>query len=75
MNETERISKWIIDTYGRFSTEPADFEPLYQKMTKDKKNEANRINFTLIPKIGKVEINIDCEKELILEGLEFFRKL
>jgi 3-dehydroquinate synthase len=44
-------------------------------MTKDKKNEANRINFTLIPEIGKVEINIDCEKELILDGLEYFRSV
>jgi len=44
-------------------------------MTKDKKNEAGRINFTLIPEIGKVEINVDCEKELIIEGLEYFREI
>jgi 3-dehydroquinate synthase len=44
-------------------------------MTKDKKNEAGRINFTLIPEIGSVEINIDCEKELIVEALEYFRSL
>jgi len=75
MGETERISKWIIETYGRFTIEHDDFEALYLKMTKDKKNEAGRINFTLIPEIGKVEINIDCEKEQILEGLEFFNAL
>lgn len=75
MSETERISKWIVETYGAFTISPADFEPLYLKMTKDKKNEAGRINFTLIPQIGKVEINIDCEKELILEALDFFRNL
>jgi 3-dehydroquinate synthase len=74
-SETEHISKWIIETYGAFSISEADFEKLYLKMTKDKKNEAGRINFTLIPEIGKVEINIDCEKELIIEGLEFFKKL
>ncbi|HNW50432.1 MAG TPA: 3-dehydroquinate synthase [Prolixibacteraceae bacterium] len=75
MEETERISKWIVDTYGAFTISPSDFETLYLKMTKDKKNEAGRINFTLVPEIGKVEINVDCERELILEGLEFFRKL
>lgn len=75
MDETERISKWIVETYGRFAISTADLEPLYLKMTKDKKNEAGRINFTLIPEVGRVEINIDCEKPLILEALEFFRSL
>jgi 3-dehydroquinate synthase len=75
MSETDRISKWIIETYGAFSISETDYEQLYLKMTKDKKNEAGRINFSLIPEIGKVEINIDCEKELILKGLEYFRKL
>lgn len=75
MDETKRISKWIVETYGRFAISTSDFEPLYLKMTKDKKNEAGRINFTLIPEVGRVEINIDCEKPLILEALEFFRSL
>jgi 3-dehydroquinate synthase len=44
-------------------------------MTKDKKNEAGRINFTLIPEIGKVEINIDCSKELIIEALDYYSSL
>jgi 3-dehydroquinate synthase len=44
-------------------------------MTKDKKNEAGRINFTLIPEIGKVEINVNCEKELIIEALDFYSGL
>ena len=75
MSETERISRWIVKTYGNFIISEDDFEELYLKMTKDKKNEAGRINFTLIPQVGKVEINIDCDKELVLEGLNFFRKL
>lgn len=73
MSETERISRWIVKTYGNFIISEDDFEELYLKMTKDKKNEAGRINFTLIPQVGKVEINIDCDKELVLEGLNFFR--
>jgi 3-dehydroquinate synthase len=42
-------------------------------MTHDKKNEGKRINFTLISEIGKVEINVDCPKELIVEALEYYR--
>jgi 3-dehydroquinate synthase len=74
-SETERISKWIIETYGSFPICQADFEVLYLKMTRDKKNEADRINFTLIPEIGKVEINVNCEKEMIIEALDFFKTM
>ncbi len=72
VEECEQISKWIVKNYGEFKIEEADFESLFKKMTQDKKNEAGRINFTLIPEIGKVEINVDCEKELIIEALRFF---
>lgn len=71
----DQISNWIMDTYGSFLVEKKDYEMLYLKMTKDKKNEAGRINFSLIPEIGKVEINIDCEKELIYEALDYFVNL
>jgi 3-dehydroquinate synthase len=75
MEQTETISKWIIDTYGPFKIVESEYEELYLKMTKDKKNEAGRINFTLIPEIGKVEINVNCEKALIVEALDYFRAL
>lgn len=75
MEQTNEISKWIINTYGPFEISTSDYEALYFKMTKDKKNEAGRINFTLIPEIGKVEININCEKDLIYEALDYFREL
>lgn len=75
MEQTLQISKWIIETYGKFEISTSDYEALYLKMTKDKKNEAGRINFTLVPEIGKVEININIEKEFIFEALDFFRSL
>ncbi len=75
MEEAVNISNWILEKYGRFEIQQKDYEALYQKMTKDKKNENGRINFTLIPEIGKVEININCEKELIIEALDFFQSL
>lgn len=73
--EADRISKWIVTTYGAFKVEREAYDSLYMKMTKDKKNEAGRINFSLIPEIGKVEINIDCEKELIFDALDYFKSL
>lgn len=73
IEELNNISSWMIAKYGKFEIQESDFEALYQLMTHDKKNEGKRINFTLIPEIGKVEINVDCSKELIIEALEFYK--
>lgn len=73
--ELDSISAWLIAHYGKFEIQQSDFPALCQLMTHDKKNEGNRINFTLIPEIGKVEINVDCSKELIFEALEYYRIL
>ena len=75
IEELNSISGWLIDKYGKFDIQESDFEALYQLMTHDKKNEGKRINFTLIPEIGKVEINVDCSKELIVEALEYYKNL
>lgn len=69
------ISAWLLSKYDKFEIKESDFEELYRLMTHDKKNEGARINFTLIPEIGKVEINIDCSKELIFESLKYYMNL
>ncbi len=73
IEELNSISSWMISKYGKFEIQESDFEALYQLMTHDKKNEGKRINFTLIPEIGKVEINVDCPKELIVEALNYYK--
>ena len=75
MSELESISEWLISRYGKFEIQESDFQALYELMTHDKKNEGKRINFTLIPEIGKVEINVDCQQELIFEALEYYSSL
>ncbi len=74
-NELNSISNWLLQKYSKFEITEADYEALYELMTHDKKNEGNRINFTLISKIGQVEINQDCPKELIFEALDYYKNL
>jgi 3-dehydroquinate synthase len=74
-NEMTFISGWLFDQYGKFEVTEKDYEALYELMTHDKKNEAGRINFTLLSGIGQVEINQDCSKELIFEAFDYYRKL
>ena len=73
--DCEELTKWMIDIYGKFEISKGDYDRLFELMTHDKKNESGRINFTLLPKIGKITINQNCEKELIFEALNFYRNL
>ena len=71
----KELTKWILEIYGKFEIQGNDFERLYEFMTHDKKNESGRINFTLLPKIGEIEINQNCDKELIYAALHFYKEL
>lgn len=67
------ICEWIGSLYGNISITSGDFEALYELMGHDKKNEAGKINFTLISSPGNFEINQECSKELIFESLRFLQ--
>ena len=41
-------------------------------MTHDKKNNNNRIYFTLLSNIGDVRINLEINKMLVLESFDFY---
>jgi 3-dehydroquinate synthase len=69
------LSYWLINIYGKYTIEESQFETLYQLMTHDKKNEGSRVNFTLLPSIGTVAINQNCDKSLIFEALDYFKNM
>ena len=71
----ETYTKWLLDIYGKFEIDEEDFEHLYQFMTHDKKNDSGKINFTLLPRVGEIEINRNCSKELIFEALNYYKNL
>jgi len=74
-NDFEKLTNWLIKLYGKFEINTSDFDTLFELMTHDKKNEAGKINFTLLSEIGNIEINQNCERELIYESLEFYSQL
>lgn len=74
-NDLKKLNNWLLNIYGKFEVTESDFERLYQLMTHDKKNDSGRINFTLLPEIGQIEINQNCGKELIFEALKYFKYL
>jgi 3-dehydroquinate synthase len=74
--ELNEICSFILKIYGKYDIEQFDFQQLIALMRQDKKNDsASKINFSLLPKIGSVEVNcIAIEKE-IEAALSFYKKL
>ena len=48
----------------------ADYEDIYSRLGKDKKNTDGSINLVLLKKIGKAEVVKDVSKELIMASLD-----
>lgn len=71
----DELTNWLLKLYGKFEISETDFDALLELMTHDKKNEAGKINFTLLSSVGKIEINQNCEKELIVEALNYYKDL
>jgi len=75
IKEFENLTNWLLKLYGKFEISKNDFDSLFELMTHDKKNEAGRINFTLLSEVGKIQINQNCESELIYESLNHYINL
>ncbi len=75
MEKLKEVNEFVEKIYGKFEFEEEDFEPLFFLMTHDKKNEKNKINFTLLENIGEIKINQNCTKEEIFEALRFYKSL
>ena len=67
--DLEEINEWLLKIYGKFKISDSDFDRLFELMTHDKKNESGKINFTLLPEIGKMKIDQNCEKKLVFKAL------
>lgn len=73
--DVRRLADYIYENYGAFDISCDDYPFLYEKMVHDKKNEGNRINFTLLKDIGKCEINVETTKCEIEASLDLYRDL
>lgn len=56
-DKAERIAQRIIELYGQPNAAESDKDELQELMTHDKKNDGRGINFTLIPRVGEVEVD------------------
>ena len=69
--EFDEINTFISNLYPKIQLSQTNIDSLISLMKHDKKNNDNRINFTLISGIGKAVINEYVDELLIKEALGF----
>ncbi|MFM2267936.1 MAG: hypothetical protein RL757_1377 [Bacteroidota bacterium] len=72
--EVTAVTNFILKIYGKNDIN-FNNNALLALMQQDKKNEAARINFSLLPALGAVEINQTPPPQYIIESLDFYRGL
>jgi 3-dehydroquinate synthase len=70
--DLQAITNFLIQLYGHHHLPEKDFGILIDVMQNDKKNEQDRINFSLINPIGNCVINQYVDSEDILESMRFY---
>ena len=73
--ELSAITAFFLKWYGHRALPLDKTEQLLATMRQDKKNEDSRINFSLVPTIGKVEVNQTATIDLIQRSLAFYNTL
>lgn len=68
----EEVKDFVIANYGRIDDLDTYQDRVFELMQHDKKNEKNRINFSLISKLGEVEINQYCTDEALKDAISFY---
>ncbi len=75
LQDLEAIQNLILKHYGKYEFSASTFPELITLMKQDKKNEQQRINFTVLKQAGEALINQHCSEELIKDSLEAYRML
>jgi 3-dehydroquinate synthase len=75
MTDVMEIANYLKDVFGMFRIEKENYKELFNLMNHDKKNEDNRINFTLLDEIGQMQVNINASEDEVMSVFEFYRDL
>ena len=73
LDSFKEIFDYLKHLYGQYFDKDADIDKLLALMRNDKKNQDNRINFTLLSNIGQVEIDQLIDEEQIKSVLEYMK--
>jgi 3-dehydroquinate synthase len=75
-NDEDMITKvveYIRQNFRQVSFSEADYGAVYNFLLQDKKNQEEKINFTLLRRIGEPVIDHYLERNTIEEALDYYR--
>lgn len=74
-DELKLVSDVLLKVYGKFDFPKEDVSEIINLCSQDKKNEADRINFSLLSSIGRCEYNIPVSPEEIASAITYYQSL
>ena len=74
-DQLDRISHYLLHTFGKIKLPPKNYPEVIRLMGNDKKNEDQQINFTLINPVGTYHINQTAGIAAIEESLSYYHNL
>ena len=75
LDTVRRFAAFVRENYGVFPITCSDYDYLYERMTHDKKNDADTINFTLLSDVGRVVIDQTATRQEIEIVLDLYRDM
>ena len=67
-----KIKSHLNNIYPKINFNKNDLKKILSLMKYDKKNYLNNIRFSLLKEVGKVEIDIEVDENLILDSFDFY---
>ncbi|NHE57761.1 3-dehydroquinate synthase [Cyclobacterium plantarum] len=69
------IQQKLLAVFGKISISDKDFDAIIKLCFQDKKNDGEKLNFSLLRKIGDCDFNIVVDREAVVEALEYYNNL
>ncbi|WP_044240016.1 3-dehydroquinate synthase [Flexithrix dorotheae] len=74
-SDLKEVSDYILQTYGKVELNFDDIDQILPLMQQDKKNEGNRLNFSLLEYNGKAVFDQEISEDMARESLLFYNSL
>ncbi|MBX2842313.1 MAG: 3-dehydroquinate synthase [Flammeovirgaceae bacterium] len=74
-SDLDEVTEYVLNTYGKVEISSVDLDYIIPHMQQDKKNEGNRLNFSLLESNGKALFDQEISEEMAKESINFYNSL
>lgn len=74
-NDQKSLENMILALFGKIKITTENIEPIIAYMKRDKKNQNQNINFTLLKAIGEAQVNCHVDENQIRKSLKYYIEL